>query len=87
MPRDGKLKNLRINRVSAPGAGNSLTYTVRKNGVNGAVTATMSGTATTVGDAVNVLAAVAGDLIEVQISARAGTPAAAQTSITLEFTT
>jgi hypothetical protein len=57
---------------SAPGAGNSLTFTIRKNGASTSVSCTVSGTATSCADSNNAIGFSTGDLISVQIVQTAG---------------
>ena len=66
--RPGILRNLFVKSNSAPGAGQSYTYTVRVNGVNTALTATISGAAQYFNtDLVNTVPVNVGDRIIVQI--------------------
>jgi hypothetical protein len=66
MPAAGTISNLRVRLSGAPGAGTSYTFLVRKNGVDTAVTCTVSGTATECSDLANSIAFSAGDLISVR---------------------
>lgn len=62
--RKGTLKNLIVLAGAAPGAGETFVYTVRVNGVNTAMTVTLSGAAQLTGtDVVNVVQIDAGDRI------------------------
>lgn len=67
MPDSGTLSNFFVNRPIAPGVGTSVTYTVRKNGVNTGITLTISDTATTGSDTTHSDTYVAGDLYDVTI--------------------
>lgn len=69
------IRNLRITCVAGVGGGNN-TYTVRKNGVNQSLTATIANTAITGSDLSHVVQFAAGDLLSVQItkSVAPGTP-------------
>jgi len=60
---NGSFKNFKIVREVAPGAGTSVTYTFRKNGVNTALAVTISGTNTTGEDIVNSAAFTVGDKV------------------------
>jgi hypothetical protein len=67
MPHGGMLKNLYVKADVAPGAGKSLTITVRKNGTDSAVTVTLSGASQVSGsDLVNTLSVAAGDELEIK---------------------
>ncbi len=61
----GKASKLVVSLTVAPGAGQSATVTIRKNGVNTALTCTVSGTATTCADTVNSVTFNDGDLLSV----------------------
>jgi hypothetical protein len=68
MPATGALQELHATLSAAPGAGNSVTFTVRKNGTNTPVSCTISGAATACADAVNAVGFGTGDLISVQMT-------------------
>ncbi len=70
----GKASKLVVSLTVAPGAGQSATVTIRKNGVNTALTCTVSGTATTCSDLVNSVTFSNGDLLSV-LYAEAGAAA------------
>lgn len=71
----GNLKLLRVVLNTAPGAGNSRTFTIYKNGSGSALTVTISDTATSALITTDV-AVVAGDRLSIE-TARSGTPASA----------
>jgi hypothetical protein len=60
-PRSGTLKNLYVRVSNAPGAGASRTITVRINGVNTTLTATVAGAATSNNNTANSVSISAGD--------------------------
>jgi hypothetical protein len=73
MPSNGTVQEFHATLSSAPGAGNSLTFTIRKNGTSTAVACTISGgTSTSCADSVNADGFATGDLISVQITQPAG---------------
>ncbi|MEA2602650.1 MAG: hypothetical protein QOF89_3642 [Acidobacteriota bacterium] len=61
----GTASKLVVSLTVAPGAGQSATVTIRKNGVNTALTCTASGTATTCADLVNSVTFSNGDLLSI----------------------
>jgi hypothetical protein len=67
MPANGTVQELHATLSSAPGAGNSLTFTIRKNGASTPVACTVSNSATSCADSVNAVGFSTGDLISVQI--------------------
>src|SRR3990167_4573843 len=81
----GTLKNLRMEVATAPGAGTSRAFTLRKNGANTAVTCTISGTATSCTDTANSVAVVAADDVSVS-SVPTSSPLTSVASWTLVFT-
>lgn len=66
--RAGVLRNLYVKCQTAPGSGHTDVITVRKNGVNTTLTATVADAATTANDTSHTVSVVAGDLISVQIA-------------------
>lgn len=76
IPAQGNLviKNLQFKVTTAPGTGNSWTATVRKNGVNTALTTTISGNATSSSNTSNIVSISGGDLLSVIVTS-SGTPA------------
>ena len=76
LPRDATLRALRVEVNTPPGAGQSYTFTIRKNGVNTPLTVTIAGTATVGADMLHEVPCAAGDRISLQEIASAG---AAQT--------
>jgi hypothetical protein len=72
-PTSGTLKNLYVQVLTAPGTGNSRTFTVRKNSVSTALACTISGTETRCSDLVNTVTIAAGDTGALQMTV-SGTP-------------
>ena len=64
----GKAGKLVVNLTVAPGTGQSATLRIRRNGVNTALTCTVSGTATTCSDTVDSVTFNDGDLLSVLYS-------------------
>jgi len=75
MPAGGTVQELHAIVSPAPGAGNSLTFTVRKNGASTPVACTVSGTATSCADSNNAIGFSTSDLISVQVVQTAGVAA------------
>lgn len=84
MPTAGTFSNFYIRSTTAPGAGKSYTYTLRKNGADTAVTATMSDAATTATDSTNSVTYAAGDTISIK-AVPTGTPTAAVVRYGFQF--
>lgn len=59
----GTLQNTRVKLTTAPGAGKSAVFTLRKNGVDTAITCTISDSATTASDTSNTVTVAAGDTL------------------------
>lgn len=68
MADSGTLSNWFIKRTTAPGAGTSVTYVLKKNEVDTALTITIADTATTGQDTVNSVSYVAGDVFSISIT-------------------
>ena len=66
VPTGGTFKNLRIRLTSAPGAGNSWTFTFRKNRADTSLTVTISGTDKEGSDISNTVSVVAGDQVSLK---------------------
>jgi hypothetical protein len=75
MPANGTVQELHATVFPAPGAGNSLTFTIRKNGASTSVACTVSGTATSCADSNNAIGFSTSDLISVQVVQTAGVAA------------
>jgi hypothetical protein len=75
MPASGTLQQLHATLGTAPGAGNSVTFTVRKNGVSMLAACTIVDPATSCADSVNAVGFATGDLISVQVASSPGVPA------------
>jgi hypothetical protein len=74
----GTVRNLRANVNPAPGVGQSLTFTVEKNGPDTSVSCVISGAATTCSDTTNSATFVDGDLLSVSVQpSSSSTPAMA----------
>jgi hypothetical protein len=85
MPRAGTIKNLFAAVSVAPGAAKSWAFTVRKNGVDQALTCTISGaSATNASDTSHSFTVTAGDEIEIKV-APSGTPTAAKVEWSAEL--
>lgn len=80
----GRLSLLRVERLVTPGAGTTVTYTVRVNGVNTAVTCTMGNGPTTAQDLVNSVAVNPGDFVELTVSIT-GAPGSQPTIVSLGY--
>lgn len=84
--RPGILKNLYVHRVVAAGVGNTITFTVRVNGVDTAIVATLTGgVALDATDLVNTAVIAQGDLVEIKVNVTAGVPASFVTRADLEL--
>jgi hypothetical protein len=74
MPSNGTVQELHATVDQPVGGGNSIVFTVRKNGASTPVTCTISGTARSCSDPSNAVGFTTGDLISVQM-AETGLPA------------
>lgn len=84
----GVIRNLYVKLSAAPTAGKSWTLTVRKNGVDQTVVATVADAATTGNSSSNSFNVAAGDLITIsQVSSGTPSNAVAQISLEVEGTT
>ena len=79
MAHDGTLRNLRVKGQTAPGSGQTHTFTVRKNGVDTGLAVTLSGSVTSGANLTTSISVAAGDVLTLKEVASAG---AATTSIT-----
>lgn len=66
-PQAASISNLYVQLSVAPGVGNSITATVRKNGVATAVTCVISGASTLGSDTTHSVTCAAGDLLDIQL--------------------
>jgi hypothetical protein len=66
-PQAATVSNFYVQLSAAPGTGNSVAVTVRKNGAATAVTCTISGSATSGNDTMHSFTCAAGDLLDVQL--------------------
>jgi hypothetical protein len=69
--RAGTIQNLFVHLETAPGGADTRTVTLRVNGVNTALTVTITGAAVSGNDVANEVAVVAGDLVDYLIEASA----------------
>jgi hypothetical protein len=76
VPRNCRVKRLYVNCGTAPGSGQTVTVTVRKNGSDGSVTAQVSGVGTTATDLTNEDSYSAGDLLSIKVVTSASATAA-----------
>ncbi len=72
MPTGGTVNSFYVFIETAPGGAASWTFTLRKNGVDTAVTCTVAGTAQICSDTAHSAAYVAGDLVSVRESSAGG---------------
>lgn len=84
MPISGTFSDLRVELSTAPGSGDSRTFTFRKNGAGTSLTTTISNTDTANSDASNTVTVAAGDYITLQ-QTTAGTPATTDVFYALKF--
>lgn len=80
----GTLRNLRVALTGPPGAGNSYSFTVRKNGADTGLTVTISDSDTDGSDLSNSVTVVAGDRITLKM-VPTSTPTAQQANYSLKF--
>ena len=73
MPATGTVASFYFFIDTAPGAGSSWTFFVRKNGIDTTITCTISGASQTCSDLTHTASFAAGDLISVR-EASSGTP-------------
>lgn len=71
-PFSGTIKNLQCYCDTAPSAGQSFIYTIRKAGVDSSVTVTISDTATEGSDNTNTVTVTRGDQVSVKLVTSAG---------------
>lgn len=76
VPHAGTIRNMYIKAQTAPGSGKTDVFTVRKNGVNTTLTASVVTTATTANDTTHSFTVAAGDLVSVQNVAPSGSAGA-----------
>ena len=80
------LKRVRVVADGSPGAGKSFTYTLRVNGIDQAVTATMADAATTASDLTHSVTVAAGDTVSVKLVTSAGA-STREHAVSLDVTT
>lgn len=73
-PATGTFRNFVVSTDVAPGVGKTCTYTVRKNGVDTALTVTLSGTQTTGSDLTHSVAVALGDHLVLKKNGNGTTP-------------
>jgi len=81
----GTISNLNVLLEAAPDGAATRTFTIRKNGVNTALTVTITGANTTGSDNTNTVSVIPFDLISL-LHTRTGTPAAAGAIATVLLT-
>ena len=85
--RSGTIRNLRARHNVTAGNGNSIVYTVRKNGVATVLTASLASTGSDASDLVNSFTVAANDLLDVSVTKALNTATSPQDiSVTVEFT-
>jgi len=84
LPANGTVGNFFAYVTAAPSVGNSWVFTVRKNGVNSAVTCAINGTNQSCSDTTHTLGFTKGDLISIQVTT-ANHPAVASAQWTATF--
>lgn len=84
MPTSGTFKNARALLRTAPGAGESWTFTLQKNGSNTAITFTISDTGVTGSDLVNTVSVAVGDVLNWKVVGSASAASAIHT-VGMEF--
>ncbi len=75
VPRACQMRNMRLRCVAGIGAATN-TYRIRKNGVDTALTCTISNTATTATDTASLVVFAKGDLVSLKVSQSVGTTSA-----------
>lgn len=68
VPRAGTIRKLRARHETGAGNGNAIVYTLRKNGVATALTASLASTANDASDLTNSATVAAGDLIDIEVT-------------------
>lgn len=86
VPKAGTISDLYVGCINAPGASETYTYTIRKNGSDTAVTCTVSDTDTTGSDAVNSVSVAAGDYLTVKCVASGSAASLAASSVNVLWT-
>lgn len=66
-PATSTISNFFVQLSAAPGVGNSVSFTIRKNGIDTAVTCTISGTNTSANDTSHTLSVAQGDLLTIKV--------------------
>lgn len=66
-PAAATVGNFYVQLSAAPGLGNSVAFTIRKNGSDTAITCTITGTATSANDITHSFSCAAGDLLSIKI--------------------
>lgn len=86
--QNGKIRNMKINLATAAGAaasGKGWVITLRKNGADTVITATIMNDETTGEDTTNIVQLTAGDVICIKTDAVLGTETQDQRAISFEF--
>lgn len=82
----GTVSSLYVSLGTAPGAGKTRTFTLRKNGVDTALTCSISETSTTGNDTSNSVSVTAGDILTIGVTSTAASTNAGTASFSLKFT-
>ena len=85
IPTSGKLSDFKVGVVTAPGAGKSWTFTIRKNGADTSLSASIAGTAVLTSLDTDEVAVSPGDTVCISATGT-GTPAATPVHWTVKFT-
>jgi hypothetical protein len=85
MSRAGTIQNLFVKLYTSAAGDSSSTFTLRKNGVNTALTTTIAASTQTGADNVNAVSVDPFDLISLQVTFGAGNPTSGGTA-SIEFT-
>ena len=86
-PNAGTISSMYVTNSTAPGTGNSITYTWRKNAASQTLTCTISGSsAKTCNDITHSFSMIQGDLLDIEATTT-GVPSTASTAILVEYRT
>lgn len=80
VPTAGHASHLFVSMTSAPGSGETYTFTLIHNGVASSLAATVSGTATSASDTTDSVALSAGDMIAIEVNPSSGASGSAHVS-------
>jgi len=85
MTRAATINNLYVTLSVAPGSGANRIFTVRQNGVNTALTVTITGVALTASNTTNSISVNPSDLISIQNTSTSGTPGTSNAVVSLAY--